>query len=43
LNKEKDEKPIWESIKKFIIPTLTKHLSFVEPDESGFDNRALDY
>ncbi|MCM1439518.1 MAG: hypothetical protein NC131_10020 [Roseburia sp.] len=41
--KEKDEKPIWESIKKFITPTLLTHLSFVEPMESGFDDRSMDY
>lgn len=41
--KEKDEKPIWESINKFIVPTLKEHLSFVEPIESQFDNRGLDY
>lgn len=39
--KEKDEKPIWESINKFIVPTLKEHLSFIEPIK--FDNRGLDY
>lgn len=41
--KEKDEKPIWESIKKFINPLLSGHLSFVEPVESSFDDRSMDY
>jgi len=41
--KEKDTKPIWESINKFIVPTLKDHLSFVEPVESGYDERALLY
>ena len=41
--KEKDTKPIWEDINKFIVPTLKEHLSFVEPLETGFDNRGLDY
>ena len=41
--KEKNDKPIWESINKFIVPTLKEHLSFVEPVESGFDDRGLDY
>lgn len=40
--KESNEKPIWESINKFIVPTLQKHLSFVEPGDS-FDNRSLNY
>lgn len=41
--KEKDEKPIWESIKKFIVPHLVTHLSFVEPMEREFDDRSMDY
>ena len=41
--KEKNDKPIWESINKFIVPTLKEHLSFVEPVDSGFDDRGLDY
>ena len=41
--KEKDTKPIWESVNKFIVPTLKEHLSFVEPVESGFDDRGLSY
>ncbi len=43
LEQEKDEKPIYENIKKFIIPTLNQHLPFIEPSERGFDNRSLDY
>lgn len=41
--KEKDEKPIWESLQKFVIPHLKTHLSFVEPMESKFDDRSLMY
>lgn len=41
--KEKNEKPIWEDINKYIVPTLKEHLSFVEPVESGFDDRSLNY
>lgn len=41
LNREKDEKPIWECVKKFIIPELETHLSFVEP--IAFDERSMDY
>lgn len=39
--KEKNEKPIWENIKKYVIPHLLTHLPFVEPEE--FDERSLDY
>lgn len=41
--KEKDEKPIWENIKKYIFPHLNNHLSFIEPTEVKFDNRSMDY
>ena len=41
--KEKNEKPIWENIKKYIVPRLTDHLSFIEPIETQFDDRSLDY
>ena len=41
--KEKNEKPIWENIKKYIIPHLDTHLSYIEPDEREFDERSLDY
>lgn len=43
LDQEKDEKPIWEDLKKFVFPHLTTHLSFVEPEASVFDERSLDY
>ena len=43
LDKEVNTKPIWESIKKYIIPKLAIHLPFVEPDSNGFDERSLDY
>lgn len=36
------EKPIWENIKKYVIPELESHLSFVETGEK-FDDRSLDY
>lgn len=35
-----NEKPIWENVKKFIIPELEKQLPFAEPQ---FDERSLDY
>ena len=41
--KEKDEKPIWENLKKYVIPKLNDHLSYTEPNETKFDNRSLDY
>lgn len=41
--KEKEEKPIWENIKKFVFPHLDTHLSYIEPSESKFDERSLDY
>ena len=43
LEREKDEKPIYENIKKYIVPTLNQHLPFIEPTTSGFDSRSLDY
>ena len=43
LEREKDEKPIYENIKKYVIPTLNQHLPFIEPSSSGFDSRSLDY
>ena len=39
--REATEKPIWENIGKYIIPTLKQHLSFIEPIE--FDDRSLNY
>ena len=41
IHEEKKEKPIWDCIKKYIIPELESHLSFVEPNK--FDDRQLDY
>lgn len=43
IHQEKDEKPIWENIKKYIIPELETHLSFVEPSGIRFDPRSMDY
>jgi hypothetical protein len=43
INKEAMEKPIWESIRKFIIPSLESHLSFIEPSEVKFDIRMMEY
>lgn len=40
---EKDEKPIWENIKKYVFPHLNTHLSFIEPADVKFDMRSLDY
>ncbi len=41
--KEKDEKPIWEDLKKLVFPHLDTHLPYLEPSEIKFDNRSLDY
>lgn len=43
LYKDKNDKPIWESLKKFVFPNLDKHLPYLEPEENEFDNRMLDY
>lgn len=40
---EKNEKPIWADINKYIVPTLNEHLPFIEPNESAFDNESLNY
>ena len=42
INQDKKEKPIWEDIKKYIIPTLNKHLPFIEPNHE-FDENIFDY
>ena len=39
---EAKEKPIWECVKKYIIPDLNRHLPFIEPG-NDFDERSLDY
>ena len=43
LHEEVKNKPIWENIKKYIIPTLDQHLPFIEPEANEFDVRSLDY
>lgn len=43
IEKEAKEKPIWENIKQYIIPSLNIHLPFVDPSEHEFDMRSLDY
>lgn len=43
INKEKNEKPIWEDLKKYVFPVLNDHLSFIEPDNTKFDERSMDY
>ena len=43
IDTEVNEKPIWDNIKKFIIPTLNDNLPFIEPTDITFDNRNLDY
>ena len=43
IENEINEKPIWDCIKKYILPELKSHLSFVEPQKNKFDNRLLDY
>ena len=42
IDKEKEEKPIWDNLKKFVFPHLDTHLSYIEPG-SKFDDRSLDY
>lgn len=39
---EAKEKPIWENLKKYVMPELEKHLSFINIEEK-FDDRSLDY
>ena len=41
--KEKDEKPIWENLKIYVFPHLETHLPYLEPSETKFDDRSLDY
>lgn len=43
INKEKDEKPIWEDLKKYVFPVLNDHLSYIEPNNTKFDERSMDY
>lgn len=43
IENEVNEKPIWDCIKKYIIPELNTHLSYIEPQKNKFDNRILDY
>ena len=43
IDKEKDEKPIWDCIMKYIIPELKTHLSFIEPSDARFDDRSMNY
>jgi len=42
IDKEKNEKPIWENLKKYVNPHLDTHLSYIEPG-TGFDPRSMDY
>ena len=43
LDKEKLEKPIWENVKKFIIPDLDQYLPYTQIDNTEFDKNVLDY
>lgn len=43
INEECKEKPIMECLKKYVIPTLNEHLSYIEPNEVSFDDNILDY
>lgn len=43
IEKEKADKPIWDNIKLYIYPSLDKHLPYLEPSESEFDERIFDY
>lgn len=35
--------PIYENVFKYVVPTLEKHLSFIDPSERTFDPRSLMY
>lgn len=43
INAELKEKPIMECLKKYVIPTLEEHLSYIEPEEVTFNDDILDY
>lgn len=43
IEKEKDEKPIWQDLKLFVYPHLDTHLPYLEPTENKFDERIFDY
>ena len=43
LPKEVKNKPIWESLRKFVYPNLETHLSFMELENTQFDNNILNY
>jgi len=43
IDTEINEKPIWESIQRFILPELQTHMSFIEPESIKFDPRSLQY
>lgn len=40
---EVNEKPIWESLRKYVYPHLETHLSFMEPTDSKFDENIFNY
>lgn len=40
---EAKEKPIWDSLRKFVYPHLNTHLSFMEPTDSTFSDEMLKY
>ncbi len=43
LTKEVKEKPIWESLRKYVYPHLKTHLSFMEIEDHQFDENILNY
>ena len=43
IHNEAKEKPIWENIKKYIIPLLNENLPYIKPDMNQFDERSMDY
>ena len=43
INQEAKEKPIYECIRKYIIPILEEHLPYIEPDEIEFDDNIFNY
>lgn len=43
VHKEAKEKPIWESLQKYVYPHLDTHLSFMEETDNEFDERMFMY
>lgn len=43
IHKEVKEKPIWESLRKYVYPNLETHLSYMELEDHQFDDNILNY